>query len=90
MGELRNEQDVKQIFSAVLDLVSNLNTSLDAVTSVCVTGQMHGVVMWNSQKLLNGMVYSIILVSPRHGSRLENAPRDSARTLKVFSLESFG
>lgn len=48
------EQNAKKILESVLGALRELRTPLVDITSICVTGQMHGIVLWNDDLLLKG------------------------------------
>ncbi|KHN81575.1 Sedoheptulokinase [Toxocara canis] len=48
------EQDAEKIFKTVIGILSSMRTTLQSVHTVAITGQMHGVVIWNGESLAKG------------------------------------
>uniref|UniRef100_A0A0N4V9K3 FGGY_N domain-containing protein n=1 Tax=Enterobius vermicularis TaxID=51028 RepID=A0A0N4V9K3_ENTVE len=59
----RNEQNVEKIFTTIQQLLFSLGTALSTVETVCVSGQMHGIVLWNGAALLQGKFYCSPLIT---------------------------
>uniref|UniRef100_A0A0N5ASL4 FGGY_N domain-containing protein n=1 Tax=Syphacia muris TaxID=451379 RepID=A0A0N5ASL4_9BILA len=58
------EQNPAVIFDTIKKLCHSLETqSLETVSGICVTGQMHGIVLWNSKMLVQGIVCSSPLIT---------------------------
>lgn len=51
---LNREQDAKKIIEVVYELLKSLDFSLTSDITICVTGQMHGVVLWSGEQLVEG------------------------------------
>ncbi|VDK50436.1 unnamed protein product [Anisakis simplex] len=50
----RKEQCAEKIFAKVIELLQSMRPNLKSVKNIVITGQMHGIILWNNDSLVAG------------------------------------